>query len=592
MEKTESCYLAEKELAEETGRRPSVAKETQHNHEEAPHHHQRTFSSVSEILSFQSDFSVAKSFIGSNKTYLAGSSLYMSMISSMLGAGVLYLYICFESGGVVSFFLAMLFSYTSLISVTECVYRRQKIDVHNAPEDEEKSVNSMTYTRLAKIDKRVFRWILSCALTIQSAISVIIYVSLISVWAYSNVDFFQNRIYAFSDATKYIVKAAMTLAGLIMLWMFSVQKEPGDSPHMQIISVVSIVSLSIFLAIIIAIVYSMFSFSFDYPNYNLVSGVLVGKDPGVFNFLRAVSVAFFALNTHHNIPIYLSKTELMDKRNMIKPMLMGSLLVCCIYATIGFEGFLLSYSNSFKNTDKDILTSMSIILDSHKAAKSESLHLLAEILVFVFKIAISSILMNTFMWQSYTYRNLITDVYRSTKKEASKSKTFYRAKRKLSEMMPCKVKEFFRIQVSETYTSIKKWIKSKMGRDENVVMITPPEKKDEEKEKESGVLRYIIGTFVFLSTILVVLMEVNVEKIINLSGALIASYITLFIPSCMVYENMHISKSHGKRWFDYCSISIMMCGFLSLSINGIVSAFYSITSANEMAAAMNATGST
>lgn len=115
--------------------------------------------------------------------YLSGIQLKLSIISTTIGAGVLFLHSAFVTGGLLAFLAAVLLSAVSIFSVTECVYVRYRKTVREDDlYDEHPYPIKMTYLSLISTNYKFIQGLLTVLLIIKSGIAITVYQTLVWTW--------------------------------------------------------------------------------------------------------------------------------------------------------------------------------------------------------------------------------------------------------------------------------------------------------------------------------------------------------------------------------------------------------------------------
>lgn len=484
--------------------------------------------------------------------YLSGIQLKLSIISTTIGAGVLFLHSAFVTGGLLAFLAAVLLSAVSIFSVTECVYVRYRKTVREDDlYDEHPYPIKMTYLSLISTNYKFIQGLLTVLLIIKSGIAITVYQTLVWTWLYNIIHVFNENILGLSSRLERVLQIVFSVVLLCMFCKYSIQKEPGKSRIMQKLSAISLTLLVVLLVIIICIQ------PIDHSK-PIFSDFLLGRSPSVLNFIKAVAIAYFGLNPHHHIPVYMSKTEVKSKRKMVVPLSVGISVVYLITGTIGAEGYFLAYKNNFKNSDNDIFVLISDIL------QNRSYYQAAEFLIVIFKIAISAILTNAFIWQCYTYKALVIDIYEKLKEYTTVRRHYlYNKLRRLSDNIYI---IRIRYKTQKIFNIVTEWIRKC---------------KTSSESTEERICRYIIGLYIFISTTLIISLEISLQSIIQFSGALISSFISLLMPALLLLWNRHITTEGKKRWFDYFSIGFMGIGCAALVSVGSLTTIQQMISENS-----------
>ncbi|KFG25372.1 uncharacterized protein NESG_02146 [Nematocida ausubeli] len=517
---------------------------------------------------------------------LKGRKLYFSIASSMLGAGVLFLHSALIGGGLLAFVLAVILSVTGILSITECIFRTRKNNL--AAEEPSSGIKQVTYASFANLKPKYIQGILIFSLIVQSANSILIYQTLIWGWIYSIIEFLFGSIFHMENIYIKNIQTVLSVPLLFILWMYCINKSPGDSKYIQLIATVSIMSLTILLGTLLVIFYNVFELKM--PDASVWRSLVIGKTPSVFNFCTSIATAFFGLNSHCNIPIYLDRVKLKNKRSMLYPMAITSSLVYFTFFIVGVEGYFLVFANNLNGVNSDILSAMSLALASTSKMSFATAYILTEVLVSLFKLAISIILLNSYMWQAFTYRALIMDFCHTVryKNNGEKRLPFLE---KLADVIPQAAKDFFTETVPNAFyravQRLPKRIQERLG-----VYKDDTESSLDGSENESDtVLRYVVGSVIFALTTVLAIIGLDLTLIIQLSGAVIASFISILVPAILLYHNRHISAKKNKRWFDNIVITVLLFGFMLLVSTGFAKTYYEISNASVIntTAGINAT---
>ncbi|KAI5143831.1 hypothetical protein NEPAR04_1967 [Nematocida parisii] len=501
--------------------------------------------------------------------YLKGKELYFTIISSIIGSGVLFIHSAITNGGILSFIIASMLSYIGIISITESVFRGRKNEMltGQAVHDQDE----VTYVSFAKLRPRFLHVLFTVLLVTLMLITTIIYQTLIWKWTYDNIEFLFGDMLSISNQNINIIKGIASFLMIIVLWWYSVIESPGDTKNIQIIMNISIVLLSVVLAVFLVIIYTVFEPSI--PSTDTLKYLVIGKDPSVVNFFGSVATTFFAINSHYNIPVYMSKVKISTKRSALYPVLISNTLVYILFFIIGIEGYFLVRANEFSGTNSNILTSISLVLDSNKHDNDHNtVYVAAQSLISVFKLAMSVILLNSFMWHMFSYRTLIMQFIQRVINNPTVIRIFS-IKNSVILNITNFIKKIFTESIPNLFMKIISYLPESIPKYFERTFIRTGDKTDESPGNSKVLLRYVIGTVLFSITTLIVMLQIDLNIIIQVTGAVVSSFTSILVPSILIITNRH---RYNKRWFDYLTVSFMIVGFIVLISIGIIKAYYSI----------------
>ncbi|KAI5166567.1 hypothetical protein NEIRO03_1172 [Nematocida sp. AWRm78] len=501
--------------------------------------------------------------------YLKGKELYFTIISSIIGSGVLFIHSALTNGGILSFIIASILSYIGIVSITESVFRGRKNEIVTDQVVHDK--NEVTYVSFANLQPRFLHVLFTVLLVTLMLITTIIYQTLIWEWTYNNIEFLFGDVLSISNQNINIIKGIASLLMIIVLWWYSVIESPGDTKNIQIITNISIVLLSVVLAIFMVIIYTVFKPNI--PSTDTLKYLVIGKDPSVLKFFGAVATVFFAINSHYNIPVYMSKVRISTKKSALYPVLISNTLVYILFFIIGMEGYFLVRANEFNGANSNILTSISLVLDSNKHdTDHNTVYIIAQTLISVFKLAMSIILLNSFMWHMFSYRTLTMQFIQRIINNSMVIRIFS-IKNSVILNITDFIKKIFTESIPNLFMKIISYLPESISKRFERNSIRTSNKMDESTGNSKVLLRYVVGTVLFSITTLIVMLEIDLNIIIQVTGAVVSSFISILVPSIFIITNRH---THNKRWFDYLTVTFMIIGFITLISIGIIKAYYSI----------------
>ncbi|KAH9387026.1 uncharacterized protein NEMAJ01_1922 [Nematocida major] len=515
--------------------------------------------------------------------------LLLSITSSMLGAGVLFFHTAIAKGGLLAFGFSVCVSTIGMVAVAECSYRALK-----APEMANAQNTPMTYSQLVGATfKKIEIW-LKASLIVQAGISILIYQTLIWGWMDSNIELITRSFLQEGGLGVAVVKVILAVPLLAVFLYFSILKEPGDGVTMQIMSISSMGALVLLLVAILCIVHYYMMPVSTQSLTDHIPQLVKGSSPTLIEFLSSVSIIYFGMNSLQNIPIYMSAAKLEKKRNVLWPLLAGIVIVYMVFCCISIEGYFLASAAGFPKKGTDILTLTSKIMQDYSHEYSGYLLVLTEGLVGLFKAATSIVLMNSFMWQCYTYRTLAISLYMSAKYTPDGDERF-NLSHLFKRVMPECVSRFCVITLLDLIrkigNSLPRFIRKTLDIQERATSLLDEEERQKIKVAAyHAKLRWVVGTLIFVLNTVAVILKVDLTMVIQVSGGLIASFLSLLVPAVLLMGHGHIKRSTSKRWFDYVSIFLMIITFFTLSISCILDTVKRFAQP-ELEAAVNSTAS-
>ncbi|KAI5164240.1 hypothetical protein NEAUS04_2052 [Nematocida ausubeli] len=514
-----------------------------------------------------------------DKKYISGINLFITVVSSMVGAGVIFLYTAFANGGFLSFLCATLLSSVSILSVTQCVYHRYQSCISDERERGIVFSKQVTFIWMVNPSSEAIKHIITFLLFLKTTVPLVVYQSLIIKWLYSIIEV-GMRLAGGSPGAELMCKIVVCGGIFFMFWKYLVQRAPGDSRVMQRVSVCACFSLLILLSIIVMLRILVISPPKDLEPITLLA-FMVGRKFSLQEFIGSVSIASFGFNPQHNLPVYLVRTKLDSKTSMNIPIIRGIFLVYIVTGLIGILGCFLAYTNRFNQVGKNIFFIMEDIMNYTDPEANTNIGIYIELILVVFKLAISLILLCAFIWQSYSSRKLVVDTYLRlayTPEGESKFDPFFYIRKIGQNRIIAKC--------ASSFANACRWISSKIPQRvkkslSTLIGLNTEKSSDLPELTREIYLRYIIGSAIFAGTAAIVLLDAQLTYIIQLFTSLVTSCISFLIPTILVIANKHITNKHGKSWYDYASIIIMGLGFTLLTGSGFAQLYYTLVPSTQ-----------
>ncbi|KAI5192787.1 hypothetical protein NECID01_2078 [Nematocida sp. AWRm77] len=390
----------------------------------------------------------------SSTKYKKGFRLYLDIGSAILGTGVLFVHATIVNSGLLGALVAFALCFMGSIFVAEAVYKkknaergtemRQLVRIEdgknnnensnatneNTPSIEEETDDSITYSSLLNKAPSIFKYFLILAISIQSTISMIVYMGVMKTWlSYITQNTIQSMASPSSLFTKYsfCIENGVPVLAFAVCFLLSVQPKPSSKiiiPALSCLTVI-VVAIALLQMFVMLTMYpaspAVYNNMFSWTSFKTL---LVGKEPSIINFFKGISMMLFAMNSYQSIPVYQSDMKSHSKSYALNRILSVEAIIAVLYTMVAVSGYYITYSDAdsgFTIEIGNILTNIGQIADGNMKFDS-MLSKVFKIEMYVLMFSMLFVLFSAYSWACYVLRDLVIRGFKahsSTKKIAN-----------------------------------------------------------------------------------------------------------------------------------------------------------------------------
>ncbi|KAI5170993.1 hypothetical protein NEFER03_0395 [Nematocida sp. LUAm3] len=410
----------------------------------------------------------------SDKEIISGVSMYVSAVTAILGAGILYMPASISEGGMFFALIGILLCAISSFYISKYTHkyiRRAEID------GGERNTSEVQLYDLLPEKSLLIRRLLKAAIALQASLSIIVYLGLIRMWSTDVIVALSN-----SSSTAVII-SIVTVLGVLLAGYLAISNPKKPNPFITSLSAISsLVLMIIIIAMFITIQFHGIEHSPQAEGTSAVS-YLFGN-LSALGFLSGMSTAIFAINSQNYIPMYLSKFKSKRKITYIRVPLVAVAVMGTLFLVVGVFGkYILSIPGDSEIFKENALSGLSVLVSYLREDNSKVIGIFFWLLVAL-KLCMISMLFSSFMWNTKAYRDILLSSTEGIREVISR-----RVKRALS------------LNISH------------------------------------GAWVVLIGSLITISTVFVVYLGIDTKLLITVVGGVGASYILLFIPAYLVVKD-------------------------------------------------------
>ncbi|OAG31161.1 hypothetical protein NEDG_01574 [Nematocida displodere] len=232
-------------------------------------------------------------------------------------------------------------------------------------------------------------------------------------------------------------------------------------------------------------------------------GMVVGRQFSFLKFTGAIATIFYAINSHLNMPVYLSLVKPKSKKVQFTTFSAANMVVCGLCLIIGVCGYSISFTDSLRGLKLDtILTTIERTLESLNGVTQNHGHNdgpIIYLLSIYINLSTSLLLLLPFMWQAAAAKSVLISVFGGHIKD----------------------------------------------------------------HKTKNIFKKAIGPALALLTLIPTLLMVDLGFITRVLGSSAGVYIVLFLPAWIILRGTH-TKDSESTWLHYTGAAFMGLGFLAL----------------------------